>query len=72
MVHNESLHVLAEKYHALETYSSTKNRKDDTLLSQISMMTFEICDIGVSFANSEIVGTCLETQRAQRVEACKF
>ena len=62
MVHDESLHVLAEKYHVLETYSSTKNRKNDTLLLQISIKTFGICDIGVSLANSDIVGSCLETQ----------
>lgn len=72
MVHDESLYVLAEKYNILETYSSTKNGKNDTLSLQIVMKTFGICDIGVSLANSEIVGTCLETQRAQRVEACKF
>lgn len=62
MVHDESLHVLAEKYHILETYLSTKNRKNETLLLQISIKTFGICDIGVSLANSEIAGTCLETR----------
>lgn len=62
VLHDESLHVLAEKYHILDTYSSTKNRKNDTLLLQISIKTFGICDIGVRFANSEIAGTCLETR----------